>query len=169
MYLYYCVCGSFDGIWRRCPGPGPETWQFSFSTFACERVCPNIAEIKSLYSHKSHLATPTMCGHCVISYAIISPSLQFSASTNQSLPGAAFPRLRPSVSPRLCWFSLHTIYHSIRSDGAINQTMNPPSWETSLKDWLGGNAAYPGVVPDRGWEQEPCKERFSWTKTLCRC
>lgn len=47
--------------------------------------------------------------------------------------------------------------------------MSRRSSESRLKDRLGGNGADPGAAPDLGWEQEPRKERFSWTETHCRC
>lgn len=104
---------------------------FSFSTFVCDCICysSSLHSCNKISLQSSEIfGHPSLCSLCVISCAISSPSLQFKHSTNQTFPGAAFPRLSPTLSLKASWFSFQTIYHSIRSEHAINQTMIPPPW-----------------------------------------
>lgn len=134
------------GIRRSCPGTRP----FSFSTFECERVCLLHSGNKNLLMAISHdRLQPPPLHVATVSLAVLLLALRFNSALPPIKNAGVSQTPRPSVSLRACWFSLQTVYHSIRSDGAINQTMSLPplsppcpSLETSLRDWFGGNSAY---------------------------
>ena len=141
MCVFVCVAlwwrtGDSARGWGQIHANKGGVWFFHF----CMQVCVHVRslQLNILCSDQAYLVDPILCSLCVISFYLPFTLIQTFHQSHH--PRSRLSHTWSQSVPQACWFSLQIIFHSIRSDRAINQTMTPPpppaSLETSLKDWF---------------------------------